>query len=55
VIGNEASFPEEVDEHSDNINYETQYLFDEPSEDIIIEVDTSATSTPSNKVAGPAS
>jgi hypothetical protein len=55
AIGNEASFPEEVEERSDNINYETQYLYDEPSEDVIIEVDTQATSSPSNKVAGPAS
>jgi hypothetical protein len=54
AVGNEASFPEESDERSDNINYETEYLYNEPSEDIVIEVDTSATSPPSNKVAGAA-
>jgi hypothetical protein len=55
AIGNDASFPEELDERSDNINYETQYLFDKPSEDMIIEVDTRMIPSPSNKVAEPAS
>jgi hypothetical protein len=50
AVGNDASFPEENDERSDNINYETEYLY-EPNEDLVIEVETKAFSPPSNKVA----
>jgi hypothetical protein len=41
AIGRDAQFPEETDERSDNINYDTRILFDEPAEDFIVETETS--------------
>jgi hypothetical protein len=40
AIGQDAQFPEETDERSDNINYDTRILFDEPAEDFIVETET---------------
>jgi hypothetical protein len=40
AIGRDAQFPDETDERSDNINYDTRILFDEPAEDFIVETET---------------
>jgi hypothetical protein len=54
AVGNNASFPEEKDERSDDINYETRLLFDEPDDDLVVEVDTNSFASRGNKVASPA-
>jgi hypothetical protein len=53
AIGNDAYFPDEPDERSDNINYDTEYLY-EPNEDLVIDVETQASFLPSNKVSSSA-